>query len=403
MINPTSWVDVDLDAISDNVRNIKKYLSSTRLLAVVKANAYGHGLYPIACCAVESGADYLGVSSLEEGIFLRKKGISQPVLVFNTILPEQAADVLSYDLTATVCSFDVVQALDEAAARQNKKATVHLKIDTGFGRFGVLPEHAVEMIRVTTLNFKNIYIEGLYTHFSMAANEKITRSQFNLFLSLIKTLKDQGYEIPLKHACNSTAVLNYPDMHLDMVRIGNLIYGLVPSKDLKITNPSKIYSKIILLKNLPKGHYVGYGNKYKTKRSTTIAIVPFGYFEGLEVFVSQPNGIWDGIKNFIKQILAKFGINSSSRKVNIHGVSCNILGKISMQNCIVDVTDIKDNVFVGDVVEFNARRVNLSQSITRIYHRAGQVLLENDIIFTENRSNLAPTASQRREINWIGQ
>jgi len=397
MINPTSWVDVDLDKISDNVKNIKKYLGSTRLMAVVKANAYGHGLYPIACCAVESGADFLGVSSLEEGIFLRKKGISQPVLVFNTILPEQAADVLAYDLTATVCSLDVVQALDEAAARQNKKATVHVKVDTGFGRFGALPEHAAEMIRVITLNFKNIYIEGLYTHFSMAANEMITRRQFKIFLSLIKTLKEQGFEIPLKHVCNSIAALNYSDMHLDMVRIGNLIYGLVPSKDIVITNPSKICSRIIFLKNLPKGHYVGYGNRYKTKRPTTIAVVPFGYYDGLEVFVSQPNGFWDGIKICIKQILSKFGINGSSRKVRIHGVSCNILGKISMQNCIVDVTEIKNNIFVGDVVELNARRVNLAHSIARIYHRAGQVFSENDTIITENSSNSAPPASQRRE------
>ena len=397
MINPTCWVDVDLDKISENVKNIKKYLGSTKLLAVVKANAYGHGLYPVAYSAVESGADYLGVSSLEEGIFLRKKGISHPVLILNTILPEQAEAVLNYDLTATVCSFDVVQALDEAAAIQNKKAIVHVKVDTGFGRFGVLPEHADEMIRVIVSNFKNIFVEGLYTHFSTAANEKVTRKQFNLFLSIIKTLKEQGYEIPLKHACNSLAALNYPDMHLDMVRIGNLMYGLAPSKDLQITNPSKICSRIVFLKNLPKGHYIGYGNRYKTKRPTTVAVVPFGYYDGLDVVVSQPNGFLDSIKNFIKQILINLGINNSSRKVKINGASCNILGKISMQNCIVDVTDIKDNIFVGDVVEFNARRVNLSQSITRIYHRAGQILFEDDIAFTENNSNLAPTVHQRRE------
>jgi len=397
MINHTCWLDVDLDIISDNIKNIKKYLGSTKLLAVVKANAYGHGLYPVACSAVESGADYLGVASLEEGIFLRQKGISQPILVFNTILPEQADDVLNYDLTATVCSFDVVQALEEAAARQNKKAIVHVKVDTGFGRFGVLPEHAFEMIRVINLNFKNLYIEGLYTHFSMAGNEKITRHQFNIFSSLIKTLKEQGYEIPLKHVCNSIAALNYPDMHLDMVRIGNLIYGLVPSKDLKISNPSKICSRVIFVKNLPKGHYVGYGNKYKTKRPTTIAIVPFGYYDGLEVYVSQPNGILDAIKNFIKQLLANIGVNGLGRKVKINGVTCNILGKISMQNCIVDVTDIKDNIFVGDIAELNARRVNLSNSIARIYHRAGQVFLENDIIFAENSFDLSPEPGRRRE------
>lgn len=397
MINPTSWVDVDLDTISDNIKTIKEYLGTTRLLAVVKANAYGHGIYPVAACAVESGADYLGVSSLEEGIFLRQKGINEPVLVFNTVLPEQAEDVLKYDLTATVCSFDAVQALNDAALTMNKKAFVHVKIDTGFGRFGVLPEHAAEIVRVITTNFKNIYIEGIYTHFSLATNAKVTRKQFNIFLSIIEQLEDQGYRIPLKHVCNSTAALNYPDMHMDMVRIGNLVYGLCPSRNLKINNPANIYSKIILLKNLPKGYYIGYGNRFKTRRPTTIAIVPFGYYDGLELLISQPNGIWDAFKNFIKQILAGFGIISATRKVRVNGILCNILGKISMQNCIVDVTNIKDAVFVGDVVEVNARRINLSHSLARIYHRADKVFSETETVFAENEANLNPNAKRRRE------
>jgi alanine racemase len=397
MINPTSWVDVDLDIISENIKTIKKYLGTTRLLAVVKANAYGHGIYPVAACAVESGADYLGVSSLEEGIFLRQKGIKEPVLVFNTVLPEQAEEVLNYNLTATVCSFDAVQALNDAALKMNKKAFVHVKIDTGFGRFGVLPEHTVEMVRVIITNFENIHIEGIYTHFSLATNEKITRKQFDVFLSVIKLLEGQGYKIPLKHVCNSSAALNYPDMHMDMVRVGNLVYGLCPSKNLKINNPTKIYSKIILLKNLPKGHYVGYGNRFRTRRPTTIAIVPFGYYEGLELLISQPNGIWDGLKNFFKQVLAGFGIIGATRKVRINDIQCNILGKISMQNCIVDITDIKDEVFVGDIVEVIARRINLSQSIARIYHKADKIFSETETVFDENESKLISNAIQRRE------
>jgi len=243
----------------------------------------------------------------------------------------------------------------------------------------------------------NIYLEGIYTHFSKANNEKITYKQFNAFMSLVETLNEQGIEIPIKHVCNSVAALNYPEMHLDMVRVGNLIYGMVPSKEIAITNPSKICSRVIFLKNLPKGHYIGYGNKYKTKKPTTIAVVPFGYFDGLEVYVFQPNGFLDGLKYLIKQVLFRFGIYSSSRKANINGASCYILGKISMQNCIVDVTKIKNNVFVGDVVELSARRLNLSQSIVRIYHRAGRVFSENDITPAETASDFAPPAGQRRE------
>lgn len=388
MINPVSWVDVDLDAIANNIKVIKKYIGNTRLLAVVKANAYGHGIVPVAMCAIESGADYLGVSSIEEGIFLRKNGINKPILVFNTILPEQAHEVLLYDLTATVCSFDVVQALNDEATKLSKKATVHVKIDTGLGRFGILPEHSVELVKILINNFDNVYLEGIYTHFSSATNKNFTRKQFNIFNSIIEQLKDLGHNIPIKHACNSTATLNYPDMHLDMVRIGNLLYDLCPCKDIKIKNPSRIYSKIVFLKNLPKGHYIGYGNRYKTRKPITAAIVPVGFHEGLEIYISQPNGIWDAFKRFIKQILISFGISSNSRKVKINGISCNILGKISMQNCIVDVTSIKEEVFVGDVVELNARKLNLPQSLTRVYHYRDKVFLDSKLVSDKIRENL---------------
>lgn len=279
----------------------------------------------------------------------------------------------------------------------NKKALIHVKIDTGLGRFGVLPEHSVELVKIITSNFGNIYIEGVYTHFSLVKNKNITRKQFNIFISIIDQLKELGYSIPLKHACNSTAALSYPDMHMDMVRIGNLMYGLCPSNKLEIKNPAKIYSKIILLKNIPKGYYVGYGNRYKTRRPTMVAIVPFGYYDGLELFISQPNGIWEAFKSFIKHILAVFGIMSKTRKVKLNGKLCNILGKISMQNCIIDVTNLKNEVFVGDVVEINTRRINLSQSVARVYHGKGTVFLDSKTMPVETRTDSTSGACKRRE------
>lgn len=378
MLNPTSWLDVDLDIISDNIREIKNFIGNTKLLAVVKANAYGHGILPVAFCALGAGADYLGVSSLEEGILLREEGIKAPILVFNTIIPEQAEKLLHYELTATVCSFDVVQAINEQAEKMNKQAIVHIKIDTGFGRFGILPEYVSELVRIITSKFPRIHIEGIYTHFSLASNERITRKQFTEFNKVIEKLQQDGFNIPIKHVCNSTAAVNYPDMHLDMVRVGNLMYDFCPSGNLDIKNPSNIYSKIIFLKNLPPGHYVGYDNRYKTKRPTTVAIIPFGYYDGLELMISQPNGIWDGLKAFVKSLLISFGV--ITRKVRINGRDCPIIGKISMQNCIVDVTDLKDNVFVGDLVELNTRKVNLCYNIPRIYRQADQVYDSTEVM-----------------------
>ena len=272
MINEVTWLDVDLNIISENIKAIKKYIGNTKLLAVVKANAYGHGILPVAYCAIENGANCLGVSSVEEAVLLRENGIREQILVFNSILPEQAKKVLEYDLTATVCSFDVVQAINEWALRRDKKATVHIKIDTGFGRFGVLPEYAPEFVKIITDSFENIYLEGIYTHFSAAANEKNTRKQFNIFAKVIQQLDRNGFNIPIKHVCNSIATIKYPDMHLDMVRVGNLMYAFCPSGNLNIKNPSKICSRIAFLKNLPKGHHVGYGNRYKTKRNSQVCL-----------------------------------------------------------------------------------------------------------------------------------
>jgi len=376
MTNLTSWLYVDLDIIADNIKAIKEYIGPVKLLAVVKADAYGHGIFPVASCAVENGADYLGVSSVEEGIFLRKKGIIAPVLIFNTILPEQAEDVVNFNLTSTICSIESVKAVDEAAKKCGKKARVHLKIDTGMGRFGILPKDAVEFTAKIYSGFNNIYLEGLYTHFSLASNEGNTRKQFNLFSSLINELKKKGIEIPLKHACNSTALLNYKDMHLDMVRSGNLVYGMCPTSKIKTKNPSQLYSKIVFLKTLPKGHHVGYGNKFTTKKTTTIAIIPFGYYEGLGLTVHQPSNAVDVLKYLLKHLLTALGIRKQDRIVTIKGVKCNILGKISMQNSIIDVTDIRDRVSIGDVAELNAPRINISSSVARVYHKENRIFTE---------------------------
>jgi len=394
MTDRASWLDIDLDIISQNIRAVKNYIGNTKLLAVVKANAYGHGILPVAFCAIENGADYLGVSSLEEGILLRQYGIKKQILLFNSILPEQAEKVLEYDLTATVCSFDVVQAINEWAIKLDKPATVHIKVDTGFGRFGVLPEYATEFIKIISDSFDNIYIEGIYTHFSEATNERNTRKQFEIFNKVTSELNSAGFDIPIKHVCNSTATIKYSDMHLDMVRVGNLMYAFCPSGNLAIKNPSKIYSRISFLKNLPKGHYVGYGNRYKTKRPTTVAVVPFGYYDGLELLVSQPNGILDGLKSFVKCILSYFGMVFSTRKVIINGKECSIIGKVGMQNCIIDVTNTKTNVFVGDTVEFNARKVNLCYNIARIYRKEGKVYESQEII---ERYKAVEDVAQRRE------
>lgn len=400
MSNFTSWIDVNLDAISYNIQALKEFIGKAKLLAVVKGNAYGHGMIPVAMCAEENGAEYLGVSTIEEGILLRQRGIKIPILLLNTILPEAAESVIEYDLTTTICSFDVVQAINEAAEKYNKKAKVHLKIDSGFGRFGILPEYALEFVKIVDENFKNVFIEGIFTHFSNASNESYTRKQFGVFNSVVLNLEQNGFNIPIKHAANSLATLKYPDMHLDMVRIGNALYGLSSNKHVLTKKAATIFSQIIYLKNLPKGHNVGYGNKFRAKKPIKVAVIPFGYYDGLELVVSQPGGILDGIKYLFRQILSLFGYVSAQRKVRINGTLCNIIGKIGMQNCMVDVTKLRDNVFVGDKVELNARKVNLNYSLPRRYIKQNQYFTEI-ILQDATEKQLGHAESQRGE-SYIG-
>lgn len=376
MENFTSWVDVDLDVLSNNIKIIKDFIGETKMLAVVKADAYGHGIVPVALTAIESGADFIGVSGLDEGILLRKSGIEAPILVFNTILPEQAEKIIQFDLTATVCSLDVVQALHEAAKRLNIKTRIHIKVDTGFGRFGILPEHTLKFVKIINSDFRAVDIEGIYTHFSTASSAAITRNQFEKFQSVTNKIRESGFNIPLRHACNSIATIKYPEMHLDMVRVGNLMYGLCPVGNLNIKKTAKVFSRIIFIKKLPRGHNVGYGNKYTTKRPTTVAVIPFGYYDGLELLVPQPNGVLDGLKSFLKQVLLGFGISRQDRKVRIKGRTFNIIGNIGMQNCMVDVTDLKDDIFIGEQVELSTRKVNLCYNLPRVYHREDEIFVD---------------------------
>jgi alanine racemase len=397
MMNLTSWVEVDLEAISNNIKSIKSLIGKTKLMAVVKGDAYGHGIVPVSYCAVENGADYLGVASLEEGILLRKKGIVKPVLVFNTILPEQADVLVKNNLTATVCSFDVVQALDEAARKYNKTAYVHVNVDTGFGRFGLLPEHVAEFIKIINTSFDCIFIEGIYTHFSSSASETTTKRQFEKFKFVLDKLNYISCHIPIRHACNSTATLMYPDMHLDMVRVGNLMYGLCEASDIGIKPAAKVFSKVIFLKNLPSGHNVGYGNRFITKSPTTAAVIPFGYYEGLELSVIQPNGILDELKSLIKQFLKNFGYNTMRRKVKIKEKYCDIIGKIGMQNCIIDVTELKNDIFIGDLVELTMRKVNICYNIPRVYQKSGQTIVDTRMISISEDTEMDAEGKKRRE------
>jgi alanine racemase len=228
-----AWVEVDLDAISHNVRAIKQQLSpDTALMVVVKANGYGHGAVPVAKAALHYGAQWLGVAIVEEGINLRQAGITAPILILGAPPNWQASLVVENDLRVAVCTWDFAQALSVAARRRGVVARVHVKLDTGMGRLGILPGEALDFVtRLKTL--PNLEIEGIFSHFATAddLDKGYACQQFEAFMKVIDDLEKAGISIPIKHIANTAAALTLPKTRLSLVRSGIAVYGLPVSPD----------------------------------------------------------------------------------------------------------------------------------------------------------------------------
>ncbi|PJB57802.1 MAG: alanine racemase, partial [Candidatus Infernicultor aquiphilus] len=259
-----TWTEVNLDAIAQNVKNIKKLIGKKKeLMAVVKGNAYGHDILEISSVVLENGATRLAVARLEEAIFLRKAGITVPILVLGLTLKPQAESLVSYDITPTVCEFEMIEKLSELAVQMNKMAKIHLKVDTGMGRIGIFPDDVLRFIkRIKAL--KKVEIEGIFTHFSVADEKDkfYTEEQFKKFIEILTILEKEGIKIPIKHVGNSATLLDLPHMWLDMVRPGLAIYGLYPSKEVKKTinliPAQQFKTKIVFIKELPRGESISY-------------------------------------------------------------------------------------------------------------------------------------------------
>jgi alanine racemase len=326
-----TWTEVNLDAIAQNVKNIKKLIGEKKeLMAVVKGNAYGHDILEISSVVLENGATRLAVARLEEAIFLRKAGITVPILVLGLTLKPQAEFLVSYDITPAVCEFEMIEKLSELAVQMNKRTKIHLKVDTGMGRIGIFPDDVLRFIkRIKAL--KNVEIEGIFTHFSVA-NEKdkvYTEEQFRKFIEILTILEKEGIKIPIKHVGNSAALLDLPHMWLDMVRPGLAIYGLYPSKEVKksinLIPAQQFKTKIVFIKELPRGESISYGRTYITKRRRRVASLPVGYADGYNRLLSNQG------------------------EVLVRGQRVPIIGRVCMDQCMIDVTNLTQ-VEIGDEV-----------------------------------------------------
>ena len=333
-----TWAQIDLDAIEHNYRAIRDSLSDgCRLMAVVKADAYGHGDGFVAQTLQHAGADWFGVSNLEEAIRLRQAGVTRPILILSYTPPEEAARLSSFDITQTVISEEYAYALQRAAVAAGVTVTVHIKLDTGMSRVGFFyhdqqADAAVIDTVAQVCALTHLRAEGIFTHFACAdeeLGEAATRRQYALFMQAIEELKQRGVTFAIRHCCNSAATLRFPDMHLDMVRPGLILYGLFPSPFLDGGLPLKaamsLKTVVSLVKQVPPHTAVSYGGTHQTAETARIATVPIGYADGYPRALS-------GVADML-----------------VAGQRVPLVGRVCMDQCLLDVTAV-DEVTEGMTV-----------------------------------------------------
>lgn len=292
-----AYLEIDLDALAFNVRSIKRKLGmDVKMLAVVKADGYGHGAYPVSRVVLENGADSLGVAILEEGIELRDKGVKAPIVNLYPEPHKRAKKIVEYDLEQVVTDLKLVKNLSQEAKRRNKLCSVYIEIDTGLGRYGVLPEDTRELAKKIK-SLPNIRLKGVLSQFSTADAKKkdFAYKQLRVFKNTLDDLKAHSNHIPITSIANSGAVLDIPASYFNHVRVGHILYGLYPSSEtsesIRLKPVMSLKSKVIFVKDVEKGTPISYGRRYIAQRRTKIATIPLGYADGYSRLLSNKGAI----------------------------------------------------------------------------------------------------------------
>lgn len=324
-----SWVEVDLSAIAENTRHFAQHLSpGTGMMPEVKADAYGHGAIAVSRVLLDSGCKRLAVATVLEGEELRVAGIMAPIHILGASLPEEIEPALQNDLTLSLHEMGLAEIINAEALRQQRVARVHLKIDTGMGRLGVLPENVIQAAQ-KIISLPGLMLEGIFMHFADAADQSYSQSQLERFNVAIRNLEEADIHVPIKHAASSIASILYPEAHFDLVRPGAGIYGFHSpgwiGEQFPVKPAMSWHCIVIQVKDYPAGLSLGYNRTFTTRRPTRIAVLPVGYADGY---------------------LLDF---SNKAQVIINGKRAPIVGMISMDYSMADVTDMPE-VAVGTKV-----------------------------------------------------
>ena len=346
MPSRAAWVEIDLGAIAHNYTEIRRHTRpDAKLCAVVKADAYGHGAIAVARKAIAAGAEYLAVATISEAMKLREAGFTTPLLILGLTKPDSSFDIVDADLTQTVCRLDLVQALSAEAVAQGKRVKVHLAVDTGLGRIGVHPAEAAAFARAVTA-LPGIELEGIFSHFALAdiTDKTYTMEQIRRFQEACNAIEAEGIRIPIHHIAESAAILDLPDVHFDMVRAGILQYGLWPSDEvtrpLNLRPAMKFCARIVYIKTIPPGTSIGYGRNFIAERESRIATISVGYADGY--LRAYAGGC-----------------------VEVRGKRAPIAGRICMDQCMIDITDIPE-AKLGDRVTLFGSETLTADDLARL-------------------------------------
>jgi len=323
-----TWAEVNLARLTGNLRAIRSHVSPAKVMIVVKANAYGHGLGDVAK-HLSAEADYIGVAVLEEGIYLRGLGITCPILVLGGIWGDQIPQYLKHDLSLTASSVERLEQIDEVAGQMGVRAKVHLKIDTGMERIGV-HYYSAQTLQETALRCKSVEVEGIFSHFANADSNDLTHSRLQLerFEGVLDFYTKHHLPMPIRHMANSAAILQLPESHYDMVRPGIMLYGVYPAPDVKHSvaiRPALTWkSRVVYFKVVKPGHPVSYGSTWQSEQPTRVVTLPVGYGDGY------------------------FRSLSNKTQVIIRGNKYPQVGRICMDQMMVNIET--DSAFNGDEV-----------------------------------------------------
>ena len=385
-----TWLDIDTDALRENYEQIcSKLTSGAGVMAVVKADAYGHGVEQIVKELVKCGCQWFAVSNLEEAMQVKDAAPDSSVLILGYTPPEYAQRLAFNGISQAVFNLDYARALSENAAENGVQVRIHIKVDTGMSRLGFTyhdsaadSETAAAVAEASRL--EGLYPEGIFTHFACAAEENgeaFTRVQYDLFIGLVHEVEQLGVKFEIRHCCNSAATVIYPEMQLDMVRPGIILYGLAPSefigRSIKLRPVMKMKTVVSMVKEIPAGTPVSYGRTFTSEHNMKIATVPVGYADGL------PRAL------------------SGKAKMLINGREVPVVGRICIDQCMLDVTGIEDihegmtvtvfgseNNTVDNIAE-NANVINyeiicgINKRVPRVYLEDGGVVAISD--YLENK------------------